>query len=370
MSAYFKQGKGWRYDFTLKGTRHTEAWFETKKAAIKAEAEKRKELEKPKEEGKTPTDMGFLDLVNRRLDHVKAYNSERHYGDYFYLARRWTKRWGDMLCKEITEDMVRDFVLERSAVSSHTANKEIRYLRATFNYGKKKKRWIDLNPADGVEFFPNNGKKRKKYVPPPEDIDKVIRVADPDIQDYLWVIRETMARVSEVNRLGWDDVHLDAKYVTLYTRKKRGGNLTPRDVPMTDKLHEVLERMYQARDKTKPWVFWHRYWSQKEGKFKEGPYQDRKKFMKTLCKEAKVPYFRFHPLRHSGASVMDDNHVPIGSIQRILGYENRKTTEIYLHSIGDAERRAMQIFGRFSGKSHTDSHTERKKELAVFVTSA
>ena len=223
MSVYSKQGKGWRYDFTLKGARHTEAWFETKTAARKAEAEKRKELEKPKQESQTPTDMGFLDLVNRRLDHVKAYNSERHYGDYFYLARRWTKRWGDMLCKEITEDMVRDFVLERSAVSSHTANKEIRYLRATFNYGKKKKRWIDLNPADGVEFFPNNGKKRKKYVPPPEDIDKVIRVADPDIQDYLWVIRETMARVSEVNRLGWDDVPFeDAKYVTLYTRKKRG----------------------------------------------------------------------------------------------------------------------------------------------------
>ena len=33
MSVYLVKGKGWRYDFILEGTRHTEAWFKTKKAA-------------------------------------------------------------------------------------------------------------------------------------------------------------------------------------------------------------------------------------------------------------------------------------------------------------------------------------------------
>jgi len=275
------------------------------------------------------------------------------------MARRWVNRWGQFPCSEITEDMVEEFVIERSSVSNDTANKEIRYLRATFNFGKKKKKWIIVNPADGVEFFPNTEKKPKKYVPPPEDIDKVINIADPDSdkQDYLWTIRETMARVSEINRLEWDDVHFKERYVTLYTRKKEGGNLTDRDVPMTEKLFEVLSHRYQERDETKPWVFWHRYWSKKEKRFKEGPYQDRKKFMKTLCKQAGVPYFRFHPFRHSGASVMDENHVPIGSIQRILGHENRRTTEIYLHSLGNAEREAMAVFEQASRNSHTKSHT-------------
>jgi hypothetical protein len=32
---------------------------------------------------------------------------------------------------------------------------------------------------------------------------------------------------------------------------------------------------------------------------------------------------------------MDSENVPIGSIQRILGHENRTTTEIYLHSISE-----------------------------------
>ena len=66
--------------------------------------------------------------------------------------------------------------------------------------------------------------------------------------------------------------------------------------------------------------------------------------MKTLCKNAKVRYFRFHALRHLGASTLDRANVNVGSIQRILGHENRTTTEIYLHSIGEAEREAMKVF--------------------------
>ena len=63
--------------------------------------------------------------------------------------------------------------------------------------------------------------------------------------------------------------------------------------------------------------------------------------MRTLCTKAKVKYFRFHAFRHLTASILDDLGVPIGVIQRILGHQNRRTTEIYLHSVGEAEREAM-----------------------------
>jgi integrase len=43
---------------------------------------------------------------------------------------------------------------------------------------------------------------------------------------------------------------------------------------------------------------------------------------------------------------MDQEKVPIGSIQRILGHENRTTTEIYLHSIDEDEREAMAVYER------------------------
>ena len=72
-----------------------------------------------------------------------------------------------------------------------------------------------------------------------------------------------------------------------------------------------------------------------------------------------VPYSGFHAFRHSGASIMENSGVPIGSIQRILGHENRSTTEIYLHSLGESERKAILTYENArKPNSHMDSHTD------------
>jgi integrase len=266
------------------------------------------------------------------------------------LARGWVKRWGKLICSQITRDLVERFILDRRKFSPFTANKEIRYLKATFNFGKRRG-FLKDNPLDGTAFLPVE--KRLKYVPPPEDIDKVIELANPDAQDYLWTIRDTLGRISEINRLLWDDVSLERRYVVLYTRKKRGGHLTPRKVPITQRLYEVLSQRFAERDKAKPWVFWHTYVDVETGEKKAGPFKDRREIIKNLCNRAKIRHFRFHALRHSGASIMDNQNVPIGAIQRILGHENRTTTEIYLHSSGETEREAISAFENAIQKSHT-----------------
>jgi len=341
MSVYLVKAKGWRFDFILKGTRQTEAWFPTKQQAKSAEEERRKELKKPAQQMITPIDMDFKELVNKRLDYVKTHNSISHYRDNRYNAKRWVKKWDELMCGEITQDMVQGHINERLNISPCTANQDLRYLRAAFNFGKKHS-YITCDPTQGIEFFPVEDKA--KYIPSSEDIDRVITQAKPDTQDYLWVIRDTMARVSEVNRLTWDDVNLAEKTVTLRTRKKKGGNLTPRTIHMTSKVYEIMSRRYLKRDKSIPWVFWHKYKRRKTGVIVVGPYQDRKRIMKNLCDKAGVRYFRFHPLRHAGASLMDINNVPIMAIQKILGHENRTTTEIYLHSSQNIERQAIEIY--------------------------
>lgn len=350
MSVYFVKNKGWRYDFTKKGTRYTEAWFKTKKEALRTEAQKKEEISNPKSMKEAPTDISFFELVNLRLDYVKAYNSERHYQEYLYMARRWMKRWKDLSCSDLSSEMVEKFIFSRSQVSHYVANKELRYLRATFNFGVR--RGITaFNPVKDISFLPVE--KRIKYVPPMEDIDKIIEIAPKESQNYLWAIRETLGRVSEINRLTWNDVNLQSRYITLYTRKKSGGHLTPRRVWMTNKLFDILSEMAASRTDQHPWVFWHRYYSRKEGCWQEGPFGDRKKIMKSLCTKAGVPYFRFHALRHAGASLMDSINTPIGTIQKILGHENRKTTEIYLHSFNETEKQAIRDYEAAREKSHT-----------------
>jgi len=305
--------------------------------------------------------MDFLQLVSRRLDHLEAYNTQEHYIDYRYLAKKWVELWGQVKASDITPETIERYILERSQVSPHTANKELRSLRSLFNFGKKKKLLLE-NPTDDLDFLPVE--KKLKHVPSPKEIDKLIAAVETeDLADYLWAVRETLARVSEINRLKWDDVDLNERYVVLYTRKKKGGHLTPRKVPMTQKLLEVLSRRFAERDPSKPWVFWHSYWSNKTGGRLEGPYKNRRKTLRTLCKKAGVKYSGFHALRHSGASVMENSNVPVGDIQKLLGHENRSTTEIYLHTLGDSQRRAIETYeqarkkAHTEAKSHTDSHT-------------
>lgn len=66
--------------------------------------------------------------------------------------------------------------------------------------------------------------------------------------------------------------------------------------------------------------------------------------MRTLCKKAGVNYFRFHPLRHAGASLMESINIPIREIQGILGHENSKTTEGYIHSMNQIKIEIMNKY--------------------------
>ena len=81
--------------------------------------------------------MAFLELVNRRLDHVKAYNSASHYRDYCYMAQEMGYKMGNLMVSEISRAMVQDLILERNRVSACTANQELRYLKGDFQFRDK-----------------------------------------------------------------------------------------------------------------------------------------------------------------------------------------------------------------------------------------
>lgn len=199
------------------------------------------------------------------------------------MAKRWIKLWGDSQVAEIHQSEIEAHFLERRRkVSAYTVNQEIKYLKAVFNWGIKKN-LVAGNPLNSLEFLPVEA--RVKYMPPMEDIERILKLAQDDMADYLWLVRDTLARKSEINHLTWDDVNFQERYVTLYTRKKRGGHLTPRAIPMTDKVFTILSTKFGVRDETKPWVFWHTYVSRITHKRMAGPYGDRKTGLEILVQQ-------------------------------------------------------------------------------------
>ena len=91
-----------------------------------------------------------------------------------------------------------------------------------------------------------------------------------------------------------------------------------------------------------PWVYWNTWHDNKTGEKKTGPYRYRKRILATLCKRVGVKDFRFHNLRHFGASTLLDLGFSKADIQLILGHEKGTTTDIYLQSLDPSTRNAIE----------------------------
>lgn len=368
MSTYLVKGKGWRYDFQKNKVRYSDQWFKTKEQAKIAESDKRKELIKEAEnvavettkedlvEARmllqvlmqhhdiTPTlpDMDFKTLASLRLDFLEDSNGKGRKGSNFidtrYLLRRLSKEkgWGNMACSELTQEMIKEELKSRKENCSVTsANKDLRLIKALFNFGVNHKH-IHHNPAAKIKPYPKDTKGKKYRVPSEDDLNAVIETALEDSDDdyeYIIVHRETCGRTGEINDLEWDDVDFQAGLVTLYTRKKKGGSLTPRDIDMTPELKRVLTKRYEKREPGMSHVFYHCYWSRKEKGFIVGPFGYRNKFMARLCKAAGVQHFNFHEIRRLGASIMCHDNIPLIDIKEKLGHASIKTTELYIRSL-------------------------------------
>lgn len=279
--------------------------------------------EREYQEGIAETNTDFIKLCTSRLEELEIKRSKQHFKENFSIIKKiLVPRWGAK--KKITRDDVEEYLNEVARKSKSKANKHLRLIKALFEHGIKRN-WLRINPCRGIERFPES--KEQRYVPPEEDIKLVLEVASCEERKYLLVVAHTLGRVRAVNNLKWQNVFDD--HVVLFTRKARHSDLKPIRVKMNAVLKEVLESIPKGGE----YVFT----NPKTGR----PYDYRDKFLPTLCNLAGVRPFMYHAFRHFGASKLDEEGVPLTSIQEILGHERSTTTSIYLRSLGKVKDEAM-----------------------------
>jgi integrase len=267
--------------------------------------------------------MAFSQMVNLRLDYVKAYCTPDHYRKNVTRLKQFAA-WKGLDLAAFTPDMIRAKMIALSATMSNAlANKHLVALKSVFEQAVNDG-FLGRNPCRGVKFLPTE--KFVKYVPPLADIEAVLALADPLDQAYLTVIWQLGARVREVNNLTWEDVDFARRLVRLWTRKKRGGHKTPRLVDLNDQAHNALSYARWHRDKHSPYVFT----NPRTGR----PWDYRDKFFDRLCRLAGVKEMGYHALRHAKASELAHEGQSLVYIQEFLGHEDISTTGIYLHSLG------------------------------------
>lgn len=316
-----KKGVRWRFEIMLSGERHSKSGLLTKHEAMEAEIEHRKLL------SRNANNMALKSLMIERYDYLKKHATNAYFKANQTTLNNFFKSVGDVMVTDIAREQVEDFLSTYKGDFAY--NYALKQLRALFNLGVERC-WTEHNPTKGVQFIRID--KKLKYVPPKEHMDTVINITSTfEEMAFLMVLKHTLARSTEIYNLKWEDVDLNARQITLWTRKKRGGVKTPRHLTINDNLYQTLSLVEQNHE----YVFW----CKKTGK----KYVDRKKLLFGLCADAKVKRFTLHSFRHFGASQLAMKGVSLPEIQMILGHDNVITTSKYIQSLGINKTEAINL---------------------------
>ncbi len=223
----YRHKKKWMYDFWKNEVRYRKGGYLTKQDAIEAEARARSTAKL--------INMDFVRLCENRLADVETRRSNQYFNEMKSFFKSVAPVFGNKF--RIGKDDIVGYLNEIATTKSFAlANKHLRWLKALFNHDDG-----ILNPCKGIPPYPLRPKQR--YVPPMEDVKKVLDVANKEQRDYLLTIIHTAGRVREINRLKPDDIGAQFEYVVLRTRKAKNSDEVERQIPVNKVLKRVLKQL-------------------------------------------------------------------------------------------------------------------------------
>jgi len=272
--------------------------------AKKAEAERLAEVD---ERMRNPGSLPLFELFHERLDYLQTKKSADYYKENKRYFKKCLGEWGNVAADQVTKKMVTDLLLkeakrfQKQGKTNFKVNSLLRSLKAAFNHAIKTHDLDMKNPCLHVEFYSIDTKL--KHIPTDEEIEAIRDELTPSQKMLFDFVEQTGCRIMEAIRLQHSDI--SDSLVTLYTRKAKNSNLTPRRIPTPDCL---------------------------DGKTGEGAvfkaWQGYPRFL-----EGKVNW-NWHNLRHRRASKWASSGMATFEIMTRLGHANLQTTMRYLQLLG------------------------------------
>lgn len=307
-----KLSKGLRYfyKFDLNGTKFkSKAVFLSKEDAKKAEADIYSKQAKQISSNKTI--VYLFDIINERLDNLMIQKSKGYYKESQRYYKKLYDYFGNKPITEIKKSEIQTLLLKTSAKQqkegkdNYVVNAMLRNFKALFNFAIDTYELDIKNPCYKLKFYPV--KIDLKYIPPDEDIKAVKDICDPKQRLLIDFLMETGARINEALNLIGRYVNKDS--ITLFTRKSKNSNLTPRKLNRPDCF---------AGMSFKP----------NERIFCE--WKSQPKFLQRKQMKLKQQTWGFHSLRHRRASLWSKEGKPLLEIMVLLGHSQLSTTQNYL----------------------------------------
>ncbi len=325
-----KKGKRYQVELYYQGQRvASKAGFLTKKEANTWLHQEERKWERYGSQA-APTRMTFEQLVNAYLTEMADRRKRNTYICKRGVYRRVLRFFNfNLLLTDINRATLTSYMqAQKKDRGSKAANRDLKELSIIFNWGIRRNHMLS-NPTKQIEPYAEDSYVR--YVPPPEDIEAVRNAATKEERQLIDTLYYTAARISELLNLTWDDVNFEARFIRLWTSKRRGGNREHRTLAMHENLYQLLYEMWQERDPDTPYVFV----NSKTGT-KHNRSNDFTRFLfRRVCARAGIEnYFTAHSIRHYVAThLVNSRKATHRQIQQFLGHMNIRTTETYLHEL-------------------------------------
>lgn len=268
----------------------------------------------------------------------------------------------DKLCKglELIFEDTFDIVSRNGGkLSAKTLNSYRTFLSSVFSRAVKWE-FIERNPIDLTDAFKSN--KDEEYVMETSEIVEMLQCLEKESIYYrtlIQLILRTGMRRSEALGLKWADIDLGSGVIRIarsiaYTPakgtfvKKPKTKKSVRCIKLDNTLIQLICNYKEDQEKTKnkcgdQWIDTGFVFQRMSGK----PIlpDTLTTWFAKFCKRAGLsPEIHIHTLRHTNASLLIAEHVPLTTVSSRLGHASTATTtKIYAHAIDAAEAKAINV---------------------------
>ena len=189
----------------------------------------------------------FSDLVQEFRENYTGWSPSTMEKSATYI-RQCEEVWGDRLLTQITTKDIEGYLARRrdkDGIAGTTSNRILSFIRVAF---KAAVRWgyLGYNPAEPVTMAPE-----VKVVPESltaDELEKLLEHMNGQAQQMATVLADTGMRISELRKLTWPDVDLEARAVTIRKPKNR----EERVIPLTSRAREILAARRGRKKKALP----------------------------------------------------------------------------------------------------------------------
>lgn len=246
----------------------------------------------------------------------RSYKSIRPHLDSFFGGKRLS---------EIDSDLVSQYVAHRRAEGCRpaTRNRELALLSKAFNLARVWKMTKE-NPCQLVKKEKEDNEIGQLLTSQQETLllEKCKGYCGDQLSDMVLIALNTGVRSGEVLKLRWDRIDLNSKAFESYNEKTNAW----RTCAINSTLYDILLRRSKVRS-ISGYVF----------TTSTGTAFERRnvyRFFKQACRDAGIPSFRFHDLRHSVGRRLTAAGKDIYTVAAMLDHSQLSTAKRYArHSV-------------------------------------